>query len=94
MNRVDALRILQESLGHSENSARQVLDGVNAYLAEKNKTLESYPTTWFPGLLAGAGEIGKVRLGELIGSDFVPKDTPADVDALLTQAFLNPVNLK
>jgi hypothetical protein len=94
MENVDALKILQRSLGYTESGARQVLADVNIHLREKGKTLECYPTTWFPGILAEAGEIGKVRLGELVRSDFAPEQSREELDALLAEAFpLAIVNL-
>lgn len=89
MNSVDALRILQNTLGHTESGARQVLADVSCYLRRKDegKTLANYPVTWLPGILADSGEIGKVRLGELVRTDFAPELDQAEIDKLLTQAF-------
>lgn len=87
MNSVDALKILQNTLGHSESGARQVLADVNIHLREKGKTLEDYPVTWFPGVLADSDEIGKVRLGELVRSNFAPELDQDEIDRLLTLAF-------
>ena len=89
MNSVDALRILQDTLGHTESGARQVLADINTHLKNKDggKVLEDYQVTWFPGILADSNEIGKVRLGELVRTNFVPELDQDEIDRLLTLAF-------
>lgn len=52
-----------------------------------DKTIGRYPDSHFLGLLAEAGEIGHERAEFLVRHDLTVRETPAELDAMLTQAF-------
>lgn len=55
-----------------------------------DKTIKGYPLSWLPYLLQQSGEIGKTRAKDLVRHDFSIRETPEELDALLTQAFCAP----
>lgn len=92
MVRNTALQVLKEHLGYTDETAPLVLRSVDAAIvAHKGEGHsiddEGYPLDWLPALLLQAGEIGNTRFMELLRTDFSPRETAAERDAMLTQAF-------
>lgn len=52
-----------------------------------DKTIGRYPDSHFLGLLVEAGEIGHERAAFLVRHDLTVRETPEELDAMLTRAL-------
>lgn len=65
----------------------RVLSMAQGVEVHTRRDITRFPESMFASLLLESGETGKVRFQDLIRHDLTLRETPEELDAMLTQAF-------